>query len=245
MRERPILFRGPMVRAILAGTKTQTRRIVKWRDLAPGLNLGFTGLQVYSYAPGLYTLESRSRYGWGWESRSGPTRCPYGDAGDRLWVRETFVQGYDYDGAQDRYLQYDDNGNELPMKTWYRATEKEMRWVDDDGWETNVPWRPSIHMPRTACRLVLEITSVRVERLSAISETDAQAEGCDPWEDLAGVQDVTVRERLHGYKRAYQHLWGQLHGADSWRANPWVWVIEFRVLASANDETGGGNGHAA
>lgn len=227
MRERPILFKGPMVRAILAGTKTQTRRIVKWRDLAAGLNLGFTGLQVYSYAPGLYTLESRSRDGW--ESRSGPTRCPYGQPGDRLWVRETWArnQVMPLEHRAPGEFIYGAELNESGLRR-YAAT-----------------WKPSIHMPRVSCRLMLEVTSVRVERLIAISETDAQAEGCDPWEDLAGAQDVTVRERLHGYRRAYQHLWGQLHGADSWRDNPWVWVIEFRVLASANDETGGRNGHAA
>ena len=90
MSDIAILYSAPMVRAVLreVDPKLQTRRVVKWRDLAPGLNLAFSGLEVHSYVPGLYTLESRSRNGW--ESRSGPTRCPYGQPGDRLWGRETF-----------------------------------------------------------------------------------------------------------------------------------------------------------
>lgn len=213
MRERPILFSGPMVRAILAGNKTQTRRVAK-----PVRHPGWGNF----YDPGVLAREPQHTI---------DLACPYGAPGDSLWVRETW----------NRFE---------PWAGFYYAADYEAFGIGPDDDPDHIPdhevrWKPSIHMPRAACRLVLEVTGVRVERLSAISETDAQAEGCDPWEDLAGVQDVTVRERLHGYKRAYQHLWGQLHGADSWTANPWVWVIEFRVLASANNETGGGNGHAA
>ncbi|MCH4572516.1 MULTISPECIES: hypothetical protein [Achromobacter] len=228
MRERPILFKGPMVRAILAGNKTQTRRVVK-----PQPPSSTVSVHLYHHPdprPHFWAADGGSLLDWA-------QPCPYGAPGERLWVRETWQHanhpfGPYQEGAPVFYrADYHDDPHgpdgELSPQGKYRG------------------WRPSIYMPRAACRLALEVTGVRVERLSAISETDAQAEGCDPWEDLAGVQDVTVRERLHGYKRAYQHLWEQLHGADSWRANPWVWVIEFRVLASANNETGGGNGHDA
>ncbi|CUJ79677.1 Uncharacterised protein [Achromobacter sp. 2789STDY5608628] len=92
-------------------------------------------------------------------------------------------------------------------------------------------------MPRWACRLVLEITGVRVERLQDISEAEAHAEGCDPWVDLAGAQNVTVGERVFGYRRAFQHLWSEINGPDSWQANPWVWVVEFCRI-----ENGGAHG---
>lgn len=223
MRERPILFSGPMVRALLAGTKTQTRRIakpVKHPDLG---NLYDAGALVLEREP-QHVIERA---------------CPYGKPFDRLWVRETFVQGFPYDAQQDRHLQYDEEGNELPMKTWYRATDPAIGWADDDGWQTNVPWRPSIHMPRTACRLVLQITDVRIQRLQTISEADAKAEGCAPaW------LDANDNETVHAlvaptYRQGFARLWRDINGAESWQANPWVWVVEFRVLAHPDHKDGG------
>lgn len=224
--EHPILFKGPMVRAILAGAKTQTRRIVKWRDLAAGLNLGFTGLQAYSYVPGLYTLESRSRDGW--ESRSGPTRCPYGQPGERLWVRETW--------ARNQVMPLE---HRAPGKFIYGAD------LNESGFRRYAAtWKPSIHMPRAACRLVLEVAGVRVERLNAISEADALAEGIvrQP-DDGYGLADSTHYHATDP-RVSFLGLWEATNGDGSVAANPWVWVIDFRALANANNETGGGHGHA-
>lgn len=200
MKERPILFNGAMVRAVLDGSKTQTRRVMKQPPC-------FVNGEVANV-------------------------CPYGSVGDRLWVRETFVQGWDIEPVTDRLMQYDDEGNELPKTTWYRATDSHIHWSNDDGWETNVPWKPSIHMPRWASRITLEITSVRGERLQDISETDALAEGIYPVEVFGekrfahchGVSFLTAQD-------AYRDLWDSIY--KSWEANPWVWAVEFKRLEAA------------
>ncbi|MNU43062.1 hypothetical protein D3C71_318380 [compost metagenome] len=243
IRERPILFSGPMVRALLAGTKTQTRRIVKLPHSNPlgqwePTTVGGPGVRYSDDTPAPIQAAM-------WHTRTGDGLfCPYGQPGDRLWVRETFVQGFPYDAGQDRLLQYDEGGNELPMQTWYRATDSDMRWADDDGWEANVPWRPSIHMPRWACRLVLDITSVRVERLQAISPLDAIAEGVGLNPSAADVT-MTAPEGEALPRVMFRELWDRINGAGAWDANPWVWVVEFRALAHPANEHGGSNGHPA
>ncbi len=198
MKERPILFSGPMVRAILDGSKTQTRRIVKL-DISGRI--------------------SRGGRNWHLEDPNVVQACPYGQPGDRLWVRETFVQGYETDPVTDSLIMTDAAGNELPKTTWYRATD-DITWADEDGWETNVPWSPSIHMPRVASRIDRLIKSVRVERLHDISDADSIAEGVD-----------RTNTSIAGYARQrYMALWEATYGAGSWEANPWVWVIGFERI---------------
>lgn len=246
MRESPIFFNGPMVRAILDGTKTQTRRVVKWRHPEPGLNHSCSGLIVYSYTPNTFTLESQGNAGC--ECRSGPTRCPYGQVGDRLWVRETFVQGYDIDPVSDLPKVVDENGNDLPMKTWYRASD-DIGWSDDNGYMANTPWKPSIHMPKSAARIWLEVTNVRVERLHAISKQDAKHEGistvhfrpCDGWPRcdgyMAGPDDGQTSLHTTAVK-AFSELWETINGTGSWDTNPFVWVVEFKQIpAPTTDAT--------
>jgi hypothetical protein len=122
-------------------------------------------------------------------------KCPYGQPGDRLWVRETFMAAK---GAND-------------VKYYYRAT------LDTNA--ADLPWKPSIHMPRVACRILLEITDVRVERLNGISVKDATLEGYpQDWGDDPGAIPWFI------------HLWQSINGPDSWNANPWVWVIEFKRI---------------
>ena len=185
MKEAPILFDGEMVRAILDGRKTQTRRPVH-KDIASAI-VGAGENVLY--------------------------RCPLGQAGDRLWVRETFVQGFEADECGD-ISSCDENGNAKPIQTWYRA-DGHINW-EDDGELCNTPWKPSIHMPRSASRITLEITDVRIERLQSISEADAKAEGIEPAECCLA--------HYHGFSK----LWQNVYGSESWEANPWVWVIEFR-----------------
>lgn len=200
MKERPILFNGAMVRAVLDGSKTQTRRVMKQPPCFVNGEVGNV--------------------------------CPYGSIGDRLWVRETFVQGWDIEPVTDCLMQFDDEGNELPKKTWYRATDSHIHWSDDDGWETNVPWKPSIHMPRLASRITLEVTGVRAERLQDISQSDARAEGAPP-----SHPSIDVVSRKFGYadfpRSWFGQLWEQINGDGSWDENPWVWVVEFRRLEAA------------
>lgn len=207
MRERPILFNGDMVRAILAGQKTQTRRVVK---PAPQTILNGKTVPWEGDAAALMTMLLAQRRG-----------CPFGQPGDRLWVREAhaiFPTHGQHRADGERWGPWgglptalSDDGKQI---AYYR-----------EGFDRCDPgrWRPSIHMPRWACRLVLEITAVRVERLQAISEAAAIAEGLsqsDAGSWLPGPCDHP--------EWAFHQLWAQVYGEPAWEANPWVWVIEFK-----------------
>lgn len=179
MKERPILFSGEMVRAILDGRKTQTRRVVKQRGDCSG------------------SVE----------------QCPYGQPGERLWVRETWAT----EGT--------DETSTLPLQ--FKA--------DRSDWPKCSKWRPSIHMPRWASRITLEIESVRVERLQKITEEDAKAEGtrddalvhyyCEE-----GTDDDPIGNHRCNWRYAFSRLWESINAKRGfgWDANPWVWVITFR-----------------
>lgn len=189
MTERPILLSGPMVRAILDGRKTQTRRLVNERDCSIPLvslraNTKWSGGGFWSEDDnGVFTA---------------PGRCPYGAAGDRLWVRETWTQ----DGF-------------LMTPVWYRAS------VPDDQVGINTRWRPSIFMPRWASRITLEVTDVRVQLLQEISEDDARSEGVDCHHHAVGSDRAT-------YRASFGLLWDSINGKRAaWASNPWVWAISF------------------
>jgi hypothetical protein len=210
MKERPILFSGAMVRALLAGTKTQTRRVVKWRGVEPGLNLQFSGLEVVRSGSN-WALSSPTRTSH--EYRSVPMPCPYGMPADRLWVRENF---YFIGESNETFFQATNDSNKVPPLSW------------------GGPWKPSIHMPRRLCRIELEITDVRVERLLDISDEDAAAEGCpcyvcgQPMNGL-GESDCHCFHR-YGNATDYALLWESINGEGSWKANPWVWAVSFKVI---------------
>lgn len=198
MKERPILFSAPMVRALLDGSKTQTRRIVKGLA-SEWLSEGFVPEFVADPANNM---------------------CPYGNVGDQLWVRETW-QGPLFD-SEEHEEQFRADGPEAFMKPGfcaYRATDK-LDAIDANG--KDLGWRPSIHMPRWASRIQLDITNVRIERLQDISEQDAWAEGCMGTDD-----DVTGGKSGYG---EYMELWKSINGEGSWDKNPWVWVISFKLL---------------
>ena len=192
-----------MVRAILAGTKTQTRRVVK----PVGDDDSFV---LQDYGDGWWPYRSDDGESPMKGDNEIPHACPYGHPGDRLWVRETWrvCGGREYEYQQDR------------SQVMYRATHQE------DGfpltWESYV-WRPSIFMPRWASRITLKVTGVRVERLQDISIADAMAEGVvETNANLRGLEPCME------WRYAYEDLWRQINGPGSWGANPWVWVIEFR-----------------
>lgn len=219
MKERPILFSGPMVRAILAGTKTQTRRAMK-----PQPTDEFRVLAVEWYSP-----EYEDRHGelqpgediFGVYGDEEGYKCPYGAPGDRLWVRETWRAP----GAVPR----SDDPVRPGMRIEYRA--------DEDHATDGFTWRPSIFMPKWACRLVLEIVGVRVERLQTISEADALAEGIafdKQWEGY-GI-DGGRFFHCSDPRRSYEQLWESINGEGSWDANPWVWVIEFKPHQQGTDK---------
>lgn len=205
MKERPILFSGPMVRAILEGRKTQTRRLWKprraWQDECEDGYL----MPHFVDADGDYHNQP----------------CPYGQPGDRLWVRETTCIAprhfappddtcvKDYEGFQ-RYVSYRADGH----------PEDAMR-------DYKLKWTPAIHVPRWASRIMLEVVAVRVERLREITDADALAEG---------VPNEVIFDTDRGIDgkafpvREFQWLWESLNGPGSWEANPWVWVVEFKRM---------------
>lgn len=202
-----------MVRALLDGTKTQTRRIVKPQPTGQALTSFLDGKWLDKKFGGLTLPRIADLH----------LECPYGKPGDRLWVRETFALSVlDPDGGspQDDPENYD---------VLFRATDTPGGgWTDGEGNPIPAPWKPSIHMPRWACRLVLEIVEVRVERLQDISAEDATAEGL-PWQQCTDWMGPGNTRRDFGPKDAYRALWEQINGAASWDANPWVWCLSFRV----------------
>ncbi|KDF06520.1 hypothetical protein AF41_03275 [Citrobacter sp. MGH 55] len=198
-----MIFNGEMVRAILDGRKTQTRRIVKVQPDTPEFGLRRIIESSIANEIGMYFWSQEDARGI--KARSKQFYCPYGDVGDRIWVRETFSPVPDHEEpAGCSALLYAADGNGPYGK-----------------------WVPSIHMPRWASRLTLEITGVRVERLRDLSEDDAKSEGITP--PSCGV--------LPGweYRINFRDLWMSIYGADNWEANPWVWVIEFKVVPNVQD----------
>ncbi|HBS3080357.1 MULTISPECIES: ASCH domain-containing protein [Klebsiella pneumoniae complex] len=203
--ERGMIFNAEMVRAILDGRKTQTRRPIKWKQTR------FTEIGE---------REDGSKWPWSEDAEHAFDfwhPCPFGSVGDRIWVRETF-QGplFDFD-LMDSYCK-DSTPFEKSEFCVYKADGVPAPEFYDADDELHCCWRPSIHMPRWASRILLEITDVRVERLKSISDRDALREGCNAADMKSGdcVADVFAR------------LWASIYGSDSWNANPWVWVIEFK-----------------
>ncbi|CAB3730338.1 ASCH domain-containing protein [Paraburkholderia rhynchosiae] len=240
MKERPILFSGAMVRALLDGSKTQTRRILKQAS-GPSLSVDCDdrGLAELSWlhgdGPGHEVHERIQR-----------VPCPYGEPGDRLWVRESFW-GCDAPGYGDQpCVVYDDE--------WHG---KEYRAAEIRPWARKFGRIPSIHMPRDCSRITLEITGVRVERLQDISEQDALAEGVESpdaerdehdWSICPqcggtrlydaigpnlGVMPDTDCRKCDTHAKRYRNSWDSLNAARGygWDTNPWVWIVEFKRVA--------------
>jgi hypothetical protein len=213
---RPILFSGPMVKAILDGRKTQTRRVIK-----PQLEERVSD----SGEQGLVWLSERSlragRRDWVLEGMV--SACPYGIPGVRLWVRETWAVRRLPAGL---WVEYQADGHNA------RLPEPHEHNIRDEGGKVDLTryvadrWRPSIHMPRWASRITLEITGVRVERVQDISECDAKAEGAE------AASDDVLRDTPRGntYRAGFARLWDSINGPRGygWDVNPWVWVVEFR-----------------
>lgn len=216
MKERGMIFNSEMVRAILDGRKTQTRRIMKPQpEPCPR---GGHWWPSNAFKTMLHVEDEMQNGKGGWGGLVGDA-CPFGDVGDRIWVRETWAEAGA--SAQDLKLYRANYPEHVPSIYENVPPAEEIRWT------------PSIHMPRWASRILLEITDVRVERLNAISEEDAEAEGID-MEALYDSQDcydciadhnMTGRPTVTG---AFKYLWESIYGEEGWKSNPWVWVIEFK-----------------
>lgn len=196
-KEHPILFSAPMVRAILEGRKTQTRRIAK----------EFDGKDVDAIIRRFPNQQG----------------CPYGQPGDRLWVRETVW--IPRPRTRHDMLEVADT---WPKCIYSADTDAiEIEWMKEHRWKQ----RPSIHMPRWASRITLEVTRVRVERLKDISAEDAIAEGVNPsYRHIAPDCIAAAELQCKAARDAFRDLWESINGAGSWSANPWVWVVEFKRI---------------
>lgn len=257
-RERPILFSAEMVRAILAGRKTQTRRLLKWKPREEGLNLAFSAL-----SPGFYSCDNpesgyvlRSRgAGTCWNDRTWPAHCPYGLPGDRLWVKEEHYRYGHWEEA---------NGHRRRTRTgrqrWrFVADTDEVLYAAPaefrKGRHHKDPHTPAWHkrlarfMPRVLVRHALEITEVRVQRLHEISDDDARAEGVEPYTPPHGHISPDQRVPGPGFERCrlgdqphrlpFADLWNRINGelGAPWDTNPWVWAISFRLATGKMDAT--------
>lgn len=222
MKERPIIFDGESVQAILEGCKTQTRRVIK-----PQPN-------TIRWCP----IQNSRRYD-GWEDEHGkPYLCPYGKPGDRLWVRETWFADPPYDGTWDECGFSDgiiENFSVLPERfkspefVLYKST-----WKGVD-----LRWRSTIHMPRWASRINLEVVNIRVERVQDISEQDAVAEGWLggngwPGGEAARFTVTRLKHSASGLQAQewFTRRWNLINAKRGygWNTNPLVWVIEFKIL---------------
>jgi hypothetical protein len=204
-----------MVRALLDGSKTQTRRVVKVQNtmgrdsiLAPHKGKKYAAVHLLPE-----------------HSTQAITCCPYGQPGDQLWVRETFQPTFAPNVERDDTDWQTGKGYQLR----YSATDERVDWMDGDD---NITRRckPAIHMPRWASRITLDITGVRVERLQDISEADCVAEGCTKNHNgyyWGGPHAVNGLKQMATAKSAYRDLWESINGPGSWHKNPWVWVVEF------------------
>lgn len=219
MKERPILFKGAMVRSILDGSKTQTRRVIKHQPVGKVWPLVDTAINFATGEKenvGVWFIDENDLHDDG-------AMCPYGQPGGRLWVRESGWQRPERTAKMMREgadtwapYYYDADGNDqqeaLDLHTW--------------GFKR----RPSIHMPRAASRITLEIIAVRVERLQEISQADARAEGAPP--SHPSIDRVSRSFGYADFSRSwYAQLWESINGPGSWDANPWIWVIEFRRVS--------------
>lgn len=215
MKERGMIFNGEMVRAILDGRKTQTRRLMKVQP-SDGFHPTHNGydldLNAHWYTPGVVDkngyLQPAKKDVFGVADENEGYTCPFGAVGDRIWVRETFCPVPD---------------NEEPAgcsAILYAA----------DGNGPYGKWVPSIHMPRWASRLTLEITCVRVERLNSISQEDTQAEGMELTGWRPTYSDPDSGGEVWTPYDNFAQLWESIYGEESWKANPWVWVIEFKRI---------------
>lgn len=202
IKERPILFSGPMVRAILDGSKTQTRRVIK--------------PQPVMYEEGQCVHVS--------DLINDSLKCPYGIVGDQIWVRETWMPDAPQDGTWADTQFY--GCRMSPLSDIPEKFRKPKHCIYKATWSSSelVGWKPSIHMPRWASRIQLEITGVRVERLQDITEQDCRAEGA-----IGGHGSIPGYSFSATPLEHFQHIWKSTGG--DWDANPWVWAIEFRRVA--------------
>ncbi|TKU44061.1 hypothetical protein FDX24_05760 [Citrobacter sp. wls716] len=220
MKERGMIFNGEMVRAILDGRKTQTRRVMKPQPEPCPAPRGGHWWPSNVFKTMLHVEEEMQNGKGGCGGLVGDA-CPFGDVGDRIWVRETWAEA----GASAPDLKLYRANYPAHVPTHYENVPP----------AEDVRWTPSIHMPRWASRITLEIIGVRVERLNSISQEDAQAEGMELTGWRPTYSDPDSGGEVWTPYDNFAQLWESIYGEESWKANPWVWVIEFKVVPNVQD----------
>ena len=249
MKERPIIFSGPIINAILAGRKTQTRRVIKCNCncLHNGKLLGEWGLSKPPYRwtgakdDALWQLFGESPVVGDWvewfqtdvdDYASEKVPCPYGKPGDRLWVRESWLKldrdhRHDVSKPNDWLAPWGDKPRRNGCAYKADATSESERCRLELGYKN---WTPSIHMPRWASRITLEVTNVRVERLLSITEDDAISEGATLADNPDYDPDDPFDDAPQSYRAGFLESWGKINAKRgfAYDMNPWVWVLEFK-----------------
>ncbi|WP_412464232.1 hypothetical protein [Flavobacterium mekongense] len=227
MNFKPILFSTEMVKAILSGSKVQTRRVVKPQPIENkhGLEFPHPGCKTTNG----YLLFSGSQTPW--------SSSPYGQVGDVLWVREKWGKTTNIECREDLdwphrpHIITDREPNGEIYSAYIYAADGYWQWLDDDGFTTEKSyWKPSIHMPKEACRLFLKIKSIRVERLNDITEGDACLEGVELMDTNRYKDYIDKHNSVISSRISFATLWQSINGEESWNSNPWVWVIEFERI---------------
>ncbi len=217
IKERPILFKGEMVRAILEGRKTVTRRVMKDQP-------DDSGIYEMAMAPG--SGSCFNKWAIKRDGKFKQIKCPYGSRGHRLWVR---TNHYVYKKGTPNHQIWDEFTDDI---RWVDGTYAPDGFPELDGWK----YAPSIHMPRWASRITLEVVSVNVERLQDITEEDAVKEGIEKDLSMGGNGAFGWKDYLisgGGYFNpiiSFKSLWNSINGPDAWDKNPWVWRVEFKVV---------------
>lgn len=256
MTDRPILFSAPMVRALLAGTKTQTRRIARLPEpSAPILDFVKVGTET---ATGRSVYEMKDKRGAAATIRAGKHCLDYHftppiAVGDRLWVRENFQPDppANHDAWDDHtcsFVEWSGCGSKISDVPPALMNSGECVFAADEKWNGFcISWRPSIHMPRWASRLTLIVSDVRVERLQAISEADALSEGVEIASQSSHLARVNYYKNYDpnsffrstaSAQESFRSLWDSINGAGAWGENPWVVAYTFEVIAGNIDQVG-------
>lgn len=220
MKTRPIIFSGAMVNALLARAKTQTRRPIRIDDRPIVIGSGFNpelpkqrGIPTDAVNVRMCGPYLKCDAPAGSNTVSSRVLCPYGVPGDRLLVKE-------------RWARLTGNGHRFV----YEADGEPRTGVNMTQTVVGMTWRSPLFMPHNLSRITLEVTGVRVERVQSISEKDAKAEGVGPEFEMSVANFVTKKPPVSTYALGFKHAWRDIHDAESWDANPWVWVVEFKIV---------------
>lgn len=224
-----MLFSTPMVKAIIGGRKTETRRAISGRYI---INDDPDRYKAHPFIRDLAHFEDLKYDITPWIT---PIKCPYGEPGDIIWARETFADGYN--GSLDSNIGKEEK--DWTVRYWLFKDGSQLyssgEYFQGDGISADSlkpKWKPSIHMPKAAARIWLQVEYIQVERLNEISEECSKAEGVNTVGSNFFENYISKHSPSATAKHSYLTLWEKINGLDSVKSNPWVWVVKFKVLST-------------